>query len=124
MSKLVRWICRAKVSRRRSIKPMIGILSKRILHLFACLFCLFLWAVSGSFADQGFTPPRIKVAEGFEVRLAASPPIVGYPMMACLDDRGRLYVAESDGRNLTTRLAIERESVSYTHLTLPTKRIV
>ena len=30
-------------------------------------------------------------------------------MMACLDDRGRLYVAESDGRNLTTRQAIERE---------------
>jgi len=30
-------------------------------------------------------------------------------MMACLDDRGRLYVAESDGRNLTTREAIERE---------------
>ena len=109
MSKLVRWIFRTKVSRRRSIKPMIGILSKRILHLFACLFCLFLWAVSGSLADQSFTPPRIKVAEGFEVRLAASPPLVGYPMMACLDDRGRLYVAESDGRNLTTRLAIERE---------------
>ena len=30
-------------------------------------------------------------------------------MMACLDDRGRLYIAESDGRNLTTRQAIERE---------------
>mgnify|MGYP002528332683 CR=1 FL=1 len=30
-------------------------------------------------------------------------------MMACFDDRGRLYIAESDGRNLTTRAEIEKE---------------
>ena len=29
--------------------------------------------------------------------------------MACLDDKGRLYVAESDGRNLTTKKEIEKE---------------
>ena len=75
----------------------------------ACLSSLFALAGSSLAADDRFTPPKIKVAEGFEVRLAAAPPLVGYPMMACLDDRGRLYVAESDGRNLTTRQAIERE---------------
>jgi putative membrane-bound dehydrogenase-like protein len=82
---------------------------QRVLRLFACLFCFFPWAVSDSLAYQLFSPPKITVAQGFEVRLAASSPIVGYPMMACLDDRGRLYVAESDGRNLTSREAIERE---------------
>lgn len=56
------------------------------------------------------TPPAsMKVADGFEVSIAAAPPLVGYPMMACLDDLGRLYVAESDGRNLTTRAEIEQE---------------
>ena len=75
----------------------------------ACLSSLFALAGSSLAADDRFTPPKIKVAEGFEVRLVAAPPLVGYPMIACLDDRGRLYVAESDGRNLTTRQAIERE---------------
>jgi putative membrane-bound dehydrogenase-like protein len=50
-----------------------------------------------------FEPPTIEVADGFEIELVAAPPLVGYPMMACFDDRGRLYVAESDGQNLTTK---------------------
>ncbi|MDA7500182.1 HEAT repeat domain-containing protein [bacterium] len=50
-----------------------------------------------------FEPPIIEVASGFEIELVAAPPLVGYPMMACFDDRGRLYVAESDGQNLTTK---------------------
>ena len=82
---------------------------QRVLRLFTCLFCTCLGAVPGILADKHFSPPSITTIPGFEVRLAASPPMVGYPMMACLDDRGRLYVAESDGRNLTTREAIERE---------------
>ena len=75
------------------------------------IFCLCSFSIIGScvLADQVFSPPSIKVASGFEVRLAASDPIVKYPMMACFDDFGHLYVAESDGRNLTTRAAIERE---------------
>ncbi len=39
----------------------------------------------------------------FRIELAAAPPLVGYPLMACLDDKGRLYVAASDGRNLTKK---------------------
>lgn len=51
----------------------------------------------------------INVPEGFSIKVAAAPPLVTYPMMACLDDKGRLYVAESDGRNLTTKKEIEKE---------------
>ena len=51
----------------------------------------------------------INVPEGFSIKVAAVPPLVTYPMMACLDDKGRLYVAESDGRNLTTKKEIEKE---------------
>ena len=60
-------------------------------------------------AGNPFQPPPFKVRDGFEVTLAAAPPLLKYPMMACLDDKGRLYVAESDGRNLTTRKEIEKE---------------
>ncbi len=41
-----------------------------------------------------------RVPEGFVVEVAAEPPLVRYPMMACFDDRGRLYVGESAGLNL------------------------
>ena len=51
----------------------------------------------------------INVPRGFSIKVAAAPPLVTYPMMACLDDKGRLYVAESDGRNLTTKKEIEKE---------------
>ena len=88
---------------------LIAVFIRNGLRWIGCLVCLLALAVSGWTDAARYTPPEIKVAEGFEVRLAAAPPLVGYPMMACLDDRGRLYVAESDGRNLTTRQAIERE---------------
>ncbi|MCO6458261.1 MAG: hypothetical protein J5I93_23390, partial [Pirellulaceae bacterium] len=47
-----------------------------------------------------FQPAAIRVPDGFEVELAAGPPLVQHPMMACLDDRGRLFIAESAGLNL------------------------
>ncbi len=43
----------------------------------------------------------IHVPEGFEVELAAGPDLVQYAMFASLDDRGRLFVCESAGRNGT-----------------------
>lgn len=43
---------------------------------------------------------KLRVPEGFTVEVAAAPPLVGSPMMACLDDRGRLFISESDGRNM------------------------
>ena len=41
----------------------------------------------------------LAVPVGFEVEVAAAAPLVHHPMMACFDDRGRLFVAESDGEN-------------------------
>ncbi|MGD9633616.1 MAG: PVC-type heme-binding CxxCH protein [Pirellulales bacterium] len=41
----------------------------------------------------------VEVPAGFTLELAAESPLVEHPMMACLDDRGRLFVAESDGQN-------------------------
>ena len=41
------------------------------------------------------TPP------GFVAERVAGPPLVEYPMFACFDDRGRLYVVDSAGVNLS-----------------------
>ena len=57
---------------------------------------------------EGFQVPPMQVAPGFEVTVSAAPPLVRYPMMACFDPDGRLYIAESDGRNLTTKGEIEK----------------
>ena len=59
--------------------------------------------------EKTFVPPPIELPPGFQLELAAAPPLVGYPLMACLDDRGFLYVAESDGRNLTKKEDYLRE---------------
>ena len=48
-----------------------------------------------------FTPKEFKVPAGMTVELAAGPPLVSHPIMACFDDRGRLFVAESAGLNLS-----------------------
>ena len=51
-------------------------------------------------ADAEFTPIEIQVPDGFVVEVAAAPPLVEFPMMACLDEFGRLFIAESRGQNL------------------------
>jgi hypothetical protein len=38
--------------------------------------------------------PRFQVPKGFIVEQVAAPPLVRYPLFACFDDHGRLYVAE------------------------------
>lgn len=45
-------------------------------------------------------PAHLRVPEGFRLTVAAAPPLVEHPIMAGFDDRGRLYLAESAGRNL------------------------
>ena len=42
---------------------------------------------------------QITIPEGFEIELAAGPPLVERPMIVDMDDQGRLYVAESSGSN-------------------------
>src|SRR5580698_10891912 len=44
-------------------------------------------------------PPELTAAEGFDVELAAGPPLVERPITAAFDERGRLYVSDSSGSN-------------------------
>ena len=70
--------------------------------------CWLTWLVMGApltlavelETDFAFQPPALSVPPGFEIELVAAPPLVNYPMLADLDDRGRLFIAESDGQNL------------------------
>ena len=66
-------------------------------------------------ADVPFTPPPITVPKGFTIELAAAPPLVQHPVMACFDDRGRLFVAASAGKNLKSA-ALERELPNFVRL--------
>ena len=80
------------------------------LRAFFPVISLFIASLIGNInGAEPFTPPEIRVPEGFEVSIAVAPPMIAYPMMACLDEHGRLYIAESDGRNLTTKAEIEKE---------------
>jgi putative membrane-bound dehydrogenase-like protein len=49
---------------------------------------------------EGYT---IGVPGGFSIERVAAPDDIQYPMMATLDDRGRLFVAESSGKNVKGR---------------------
>jgi len=68
------------------------------LWMLALLIIFPSWPTLGD--DAEFTPPKMRVPDGFVIELAAAPPLVKYPMMGCLDDFGRLYIAESHGQNL------------------------
>ena len=59
-------------------------------------------------ARGGYQMPPVTVPAGFTVELAAAPPLVGFPMMACFDERGRLFIAESAGFNLDEKQLAER----------------
>ncbi len=63
---------------------------------FSFLLGLVFGSVSLCFAQE---LPPFEVAEGLTVELAVKPGLVTHPMMASIDDRGRLFVAESAGVN-------------------------
>jgi putative membrane-bound dehydrogenase-like protein len=44
----------------------------------------------------------IRVPSGFTVEKVAGSDLVAYPMLGTLDDRGRLFLCESSGKNVTT----------------------
>jgi putative membrane-bound dehydrogenase-like protein len=45
-------------------------------------------------------PVEMKLPDGFTAELVAGQPLVQHPLMACFDDRGRLYVSDAAGVNL------------------------
>ncbi len=47
-----------------------------------------------------FAPaPKADLPEGYELIVAAAPPLLKHPTMGCLDDRGRLFIGDSAGVN-------------------------
>ena len=52
-------------------------------------------------AESDFQAAKLTVPDGFSIEVAAPPPLVAHPTMACFDDRGRLFVAENAGVNLS-----------------------
>jgi len=60
-------------------------------------------AEAGAALLNGFRPAHVKVPEGFSVELVAGPPLVTHPTMAAFDDRGRLYVCNNSGVNMSNQ---------------------
>lgn len=58
------------------------------------------WLLRRGFAAKNVGLAAIHVPAGFEVQRIAGPPLVTYPMMGTLDDRGRLFLCESSGHKL------------------------
>ena len=69
-------------------------------------------ATGGGIAQAEYVPPKIIVPEGFVAELAAAPPLVQHPLMAGFDDRGRLFIAASAGKNLR-REDLEKELPNF-----------
>lgn len=81
-------------------------------------FLVFVIAVATSvIADDStaFKPPVIEVPAGYVVELAAASPLVKHPMMAAFDDRGRLFIAESGGGNLS-RTELEEQLPNFVRM--------
>src|SRR5262245_29505483 len=49
-------------------------------------------------------PTKLRAPVGFVLEMVATEPDVVFPMFACFDDRGRLFVAESSGLDLYAEL--------------------
>src|SRR4051794_10380095 len=52
----------------------------------------------GKVASEPGLPFRLPA--GYNATLVAGPPLITFPMFACFDTRGRLFVADSSGHNL------------------------
>jgi putative membrane-bound dehydrogenase-like protein len=65
------------------------------------MLCASAWPALGAAPfDYGAFLGSIRLQPEFKVTLAAGEPAIRFPMFACFDDAGRLYVAESSGKDL------------------------
>jgi putative heme-binding domain-containing protein len=71
-----------------------------ILGFLALAFTVLPTVTAETPAGEPLAGPRFQVPPGFVVEKVAGPPLVRYPLFACFDDRGRLFVAEGTGTNL------------------------
>jgi putative membrane-bound dehydrogenase-like protein len=63
----------------------------------ALLFCLFFSFTAGA-------EPAFELPDGFKIQRATAPGAVKFPMFACFDERGKMFVAESSGLDLYDEL--------------------
>ncbi len=70
--------------------------SRRAAITAGLLLISFSSVLAGAKADR----VPFRAPPGFVVEKVAGPPLTNYPMLACFDDRGRLFVAEGTGTNL------------------------
>ena len=64
----------------------------------------FFFAACGAALVSADGPYEFRLPEGFSIERVAGPPEIQFPMFATLDDRGRLFVAESSGLDLYAEL--------------------
>ena len=87
-------------------------LHSRALTHFAVAFLLRVFALAANAPDDAkpfhFQAPPIDLPDGCVVEVAAAAPLVRHPIMATVDDRGRLFVGDSSGVNLN-RAELEKE---------------
>jgi putative membrane-bound dehydrogenase-like protein len=73
-------------------------------HRFSIAFVLVLTPSLAALAEpsSSISTERgtIRVPDGFTIERVAGSPLVGHPMLANFDERGRLFIAESAGKNL------------------------
>jgi len=62
----------------------------------------------GNSTARSASAPQLQVPEDFEVVSAALPPLVSFPMLGSLDERGRLFIAENAGVNLDEKALAEQ----------------
>ena len=58
-------------------------------------------SVSAPPLPDSFQPVEFRLPDGLTAELAAGPPLVTHPTLACFDDAGRLYVCNNAGVNMT-----------------------
>ena len=75
--------------------------------MFVCAFALSLSA-KGAVNLFDYTDTPVQLPEGFISEVVAAPPLVQHPIMATVDDRGRLFVGDSSGVNLN-KAGLEKE---------------
>ena len=76
----------------------------KVRFLTALLFC----HLVGLAAEPKRGLSAITVAEGFTVELAAGPALAPYGMLADFDERGRLFIAASSGKNIGGKAMSEK----------------
>lgn len=70
-------------------------------HLRTALIFSSLVAATSALAEPVRGLPSLTVPEGFTVEIAAGPELTAYPMFMTFDPQGRMYIAESSGKDLS-----------------------